>query len=52
MNIISKHQTFGDALDAMFDDELQDLSTRQVDGQWCVVQEIVEENVAEPDEDA
>jgi hypothetical protein len=41
MTVISKHETFGEAIDGMFDrpESELDLAVRHVDGQWCVVRE-------------
>ena len=39
MTVISKHQTFGEALDGLFGRDEEDVAVRPVDGAWCVVRE-------------
>jgi hypothetical protein len=37
--IISRHPTFGDALDALFNNDAEDIAVRHVAGKWCVVRD-------------
>lgn len=39
MIVLSRHSTFGEALDHLFDSAHDDTCVASVDGQWCVVRD-------------